>query len=363
MSTTDATLEVAEAAPIPRAMAAAAPDDTGAAVGRVMSHALAYLVSRALHVVTQLRVADAVGAEGSSVDELARRCGVQPIPLRRLLRTLASHGIFVEDEAGRFHLDAAASLLRADAMRDGVLLCGEVTGDGSWWNAVGDLRHSVTSGEPAFDHRHGMGFFDYMRARPDCAAWFDRGMACFSAAEDAAVAAALDVTGVRHVVDLGGGQGGLLARLLERHPSLRGTLFDLPHVVADPAAWRPAAQAGVARWSVESGDFFERVPAGADAYVLKRILHDWDDDACVRILDACRRAMHAGSRVVVADAVLPAGNAPHPAKVMDVLMMVFGAGRERTAAEFAALFERAGLRQGRIVPTASTLGVVEALPA
>jgi hypothetical protein len=325
-----------------------------------MNLALAYLVSRSLHVASELRLADLLPAGGATPQELAARCGAHAPSLGRLLRTLAAHGVFHEDEHGRFHVNGAAALLRSDVMRDGVLLCGEVTGDGSWWNAVGALRHSVASGEPAFDRQHGVGFFDYLRTHPECAAWFDRGMACFSAAEDPAVAAAWDCSAARRVVDVGGGQGGLLAEILARHRGAHGILFDLPHVVAQPAAL--AARAPRERWSAEAGDFFERVPAGADVYVLKRILHDWGDEQCVRILHACRAAMGEHSRLLVADAVLPPGNAAHPAKVMDILMMVFAPGRERTEREFAVLFERAGLRLARVLPTASTLSLVEAVP-
>jgi hypothetical protein len=336
--------------------------DTGAAVGQVMGLALAYLVSRSLHVATELGIADHLAAGPLDAHALAARSGGKPEPLRRLLRTLASHGVFAEDAQGRFALNAAASLLRQGVMRDGVLLCGEVTGDGSWWNAVGALRESVTSGEPAFERQHGMGFFDYMRTRPDCATWFDRGMATFAAAENPAVAAAYDFRDFEHVVDIGGGQGGLLAQVLARHPAIHATLFDLPHVVADPAELRACAPAA-GRWQGVAGDFFDAVPPGADAYLLKRIVHDWGDDACVRLLRRCREAMRGDARLLIVDAVVPPGNEPHPAKVMDILMMVFAGGRERTRDEFEALLSQAGLRLTRVLPTASTLSIVEAARA
>ena len=336
--------------------------DAGAAVGQVMGLALGYLVSRSLHVATELGVADHLADGPLDAHTLAARCGARPDALRRVLRTLAAHGVFVEDAQNRFALNAPSSLLRRGVMRDGVLLCGEVTGDGSWWNAVGALRESVTSGEPAFDRQHGMGFFDYMRARPDCAAWFDRGMATFAAAENPAVASAYDFRDFEHVVDIGGGQGGLLARILEREPALRATLFDLPHVIADPAELRACASAA-GRWQGVAGDFFEAVPPGADAYVLKRIVHDWSDDACVRLLRRCREAMRGDARLLIVDAVVPAGNEPHPAKVMDILMMVFAGGRERTRDEFEQLLWQAGLRLARVLPTASTLSIIEAARA
>jgi hypothetical protein len=183
----------------------------------VLTLALGYLVSRALHVATEIGVADLLADGALSAEALAARTGAHAQSLRRVLRTLAMHGVFAEDEQGRFTNTPAAELLRSGVMRDGVLLCGEVTGDGSWWNAVGALRQSVTSGEPAFDRQHGMGFFDYIAHHPECSAWFDRGMANFAAAENPAIAAAFDFSRFAHIVDVGGGQGGMLAEILARH--------------------------------------------------------------------------------------------------------------------------------------------------
>lgn len=325
----------------------------------VMNMALGYLVSRSLHVATELGIADLLKDGPQSVEALAAWTGAHRESLYRLLRTLAANGVFAEDDHGRFMTTPAAALLEQGVMRDGVLLCGEVTGDGSWWNAVGALRHSVLTGEPAFNRQHGMGFFDYLAERPECAGWFDRGMANFATAENPAIAAAYDFSGFAHVVDLGGGQGGLLAEILKRHPSVRGTLFDLPQVVGNPASLREPALAE--RWSTLGGDFFQSVPSGADAYVLKRILHDWSDDQCVHILRCCRAAMGDRARLLVVDAVVPAGNLAHPGKVMDILMMVFAEGRERTEQEFVTLFEKAGLQLAGITMTQSALSIVEAV--
>jgi hypothetical protein len=332
-----------------------------AAVEIVMNLALGYLVSRSLHVATELGIADLVEGGPKSVEALAGCTGAHGETLRRLLRTLAMHGVFAEDEHGRFATTPAARLLQAGAMRDGVLLCGDVTGNGSWWQAAGALRHTVMTGEPAFDRKHGMGFFEYLQRHPECGRWFDRGMANFAAAENPAIAAAYDYARFGHVVDIGGGQGGLLAEILARHPRVRGTLFDLPQVVRHPAYLDKDALSD--RWKSVGGDFFEAVPTGGDAYLLKRILHDWGDEQCVRILRCCRKAMGPRARLLVIDAIVPAGNTPHPAKVMDILMVVFAAGRERTQEEFAALFARADLRLANVTTTPSTLSIVEAVPA
>ncbi len=333
------------------------PQATPSPADTVFGIALGYLASRALHVATELGIADHLGGGPRSVEVLAAEAGVDEESLYRILRTLAGLGIFVETEGRSFGLTPAASLLRSGVFRDGVLLCGEVMGDGSWWNAVGHLRHSVATGSPSFEHAHGVNAFAYLGADPECRAWFDRGMANFSAAENPGIAAWCDLAGVRTIVDVGGGQGGFLAELLRAAPQADGVLVDVPEVVANPVALDISELSG--RWRAETGDFFEAVAPGGDVYVLKRILHDWDDDDCVRILRACRDAMTPASRLLVVDAAIPPGNDFHPAKVMDILMMVFS-GRERTEAEFAALFAAAGLTLQRLTPTPTMLSVIEA---
>lgn len=229
----------------------------------VMGIALGYLVSRSLHVATELGIADLLKEAPMSVDALASRTGAHRESLYRLLRTLAAHGVFAEDEHGRFVATPAAELLRQGVMRDGVLLCGEVTGDGSWWNAVGALRHSIMTGESAFEKQQGTPFFDYRNRHPACARWFDRGMANFAMAENPEIAGAYDYGQFGHIIDVGGGQGGLLAEILKCYPSTRGTLFDLPEVIRTPVYLNNGACAG--RWTTIGGDFFHAVPADGDA--------------------------------------------------------------------------------------------------
>jgi O-methyltransferase domain/Dimerisation domain len=327
----------------------------------IMNMALGYLVSRSLHVATELRIADLLQDGPKTVEDLASSTGAHRESLYRLLRTLAAQGIFAEDDHGRFVTTPAAALLQQGVMRDGVLLCGEVSGDGSWWNAVGALRHSIMTGAPAFNRQHGMGFFNYLGDHPECRQWFDRGMANFAEAENPAIAGAYDYSRFSHIVDIGGGQGGLLAEILKLHPNVRGTLFDLPEVVRTPAYL--SKEAFPERWATVGGDFFQSVPTGGDAYILKRILHDWSDEQCVRILRCCREVMGDSARLLVVDVVVPAGNVPHPGKVMDILMMVIAEGRERTEQEFRALFGKAGLKLTNITMTPSTLGIVEAIRA
>jgi hypothetical protein len=239
-------------------------------------------------------------------------------------------------------------------------MIGDLGGDGSWWNAVGHLRHSVLTGEPGFSYVLGMGFFEYVTQHPEAGTWFDRGLANFATTENAAIAGAYDFTPFRRVVDVGSGQGGFLAEILKANPSVVGTLYDLPQVVQEPAYLTAAGL--VERCEIVGGDFFKSVPTGGDAYILKRILHDWSDRQCVQILRTCRAAMGDRARILVIDAVVPPGNGFHPSKDMDILMMVFAEGRERTEEEFRELYKQAGLKLTKVIPTPSVLSIVEGVP-
>ena len=207
----------------------------------------------------------------------------------------------------------------------------------------------------------GARFFDYLARHPEAAAIFDTGMAMFSEMENAPIAAAYDFSAFARVIDVGGGRGGFLAAILRAHPDVRGALYDLPHVVKEATVLDAPDLRG--RTSRLGGDFLQSVPALFDAYVLKRVLHDWDDDTCVAILRRCREGLPAAGRVLAIDAVLRPGNEPDPSKVSDLLMMILCPGRERTEAEFAAVYAAAGLRLTRVVPTPTPLAIVEGAPA
>ncbi|HLW71314.1 MAG TPA: methyltransferase [Candidatus Binataceae bacterium] len=322
--------------------------------------ALNYLVSRCLHVAAELGIADLLKDGPKSIEDLARVTGAHQPSLYRLLRTLAGHGVFAQESPGRFKLTPAAALLQTgtpDSLLNAVRMVGDMAGDGSWWNAVGNLRADVLTGKPGFDREHGMGFFEYLAEHSDASTWFDRGLANFAAPENATVVAAYDFANFQRVVDVGGGQGGLLAEILKAHPSLTGTLYDLPQVVRDPAFLKAFGLTD--RCEIVGGNFFESLPRGGDAYLLKRILHDWGDQQCLDILRRCREAMSEKARILVLDAVLPAGDEPHPGKVLDILLMLLSEGRERTEQEFRELFERAGLELTKVIPTQSVLSIVE----
>jgi hypothetical protein len=326
----------------------------------VLRIACGYLVSRALHVATELGIADHLRDGPKTIEDLAHATGANQDALYRLLRTLAAHGVFAELGAREFVTTPASAWLQSDALRDGLLMVGEVTGDGSWWQATGHLRHSVVTGSSAFDDLHGVGFFEYGRRNPKCGEWFARGMAKAAATENPVLARACDYSRFRQVVDVGGGQGGFLAEVLKLNQTVQGTLFDFPEIVQNPVYLEAQALAG--RWAVVGGDFFESVPAGASAYVLKRILHDWSDDQALRILRRCREAMSAQSRLVIMDAVVPNGNTMDFSKVSDIMMMILG-GRERSEEEFKALLQQAGFKLENVTLTPGVLTIVEASPA
>ena len=203
--------------------------------------------------------------------------------------------------------------------------------------------------------------FDYLTAHPEDGAIFNGGMAAFSELENPLIAAAYDFPAGARVVDVGGGRGGFIAAVMRAHPSVRGVLYDLPEVVRDAGYLRAAGV--VERCEILGGSFFESVPRAADVYVVKRILHDWSDETCIQILANVRRAMHAGGRVLAIDAVLAPRGMPDMNKVSDLLMMVVCPGRERTEHEFRDLFAAAGLRLTRVVPTPSSLSIVEGVTA
>ena len=316
---------------------------------------MGFLVSRALHVAAELGVADVLSDGPKTSDEIARATAAHAESLYRLLRMLAGHGVFEEDAARRFRLTSLGSLLRSDAFRDAARFVDEAD-----WAACGDLLHSIKSGEAAFEHVHGVKMFEYLVANPDANTRFDRVMANASLTENAGVARAYNFGKFRRIVDVGGGRGGLIAEILKTYPSARGVLFDQPQVVASPDL---LTAAGVGdHCEIAAGNFFESVPAGGDAYLLKRIIHDWNDDIAVGILRRCRNAAKGGGRVFVVDAVIAAGNSPDPAKDMDIRMMALLGGKERTEAEFKDLFARAGLKLNQVLATTSLMKIVEGEP-
>jgi hypothetical protein len=322
----------------------------------IIAESVAFLYPAALRAAALLEVAEHLVDGPRDVAELAELTGAQGPFLRRVLRFLASHGTFREDEDGRFHLTPQADLLRADAprsMRAGVLL---VTQD-AWWQSATELAEAVRSGKPAFDSRFGQPFFAYLAEHPEAGPLFNAGMANFSADDIDSIAASYDFPDDGVMVDVGGGRGGLLLEALRARPGLRGILLDQEHVLSGNVL---ADLGDDDRWTAVAGDFFESVPSG-DFYTVKNVLHDWNDDQCVRILENCRRAMNPGARLLAVDAVIPPGNDPHFGKALDMLMLLLLPGQGRTRPEFERLFERAGFRVTQVIPTPGAQYIIEAV--
>ena len=322
-----------------------------------------YAISQLIYTAAKLGIADLLAERPMTAAAIAKKVGADPSHLYRALRALASVGVFAEDAKGRFKLTPLAATLRSDhpaSMKDFALM----QPDDYIWNAWGALSETVVKGGIAFDRVYNMPVFAYIAAHPDKERAFAAAMASVSSAQTAAVAKAIPVKDIKHLVDIGGAHGHLLSAVLRRHKKLKGTLFDAPPVVAEaPHSGFVSAPDIEPRCDLAAGDFFESVPKGADGYLMKYIIHDWDDEKCVKILSNCRKAMTKDGRVFIVDYVLPKGNGKHFGKLMDINMMCCPGGRERTKDEFAALLKRARLKLKRVIPTECPLSIVEAVRA
>ena len=316
-----------------------------------------FMISQALYVVAKLGIADLLTDGPRSGADLARATEVDALSLYRVMRLLASVGVFTEDEDGRFRLTALAESLRTDApgsMRAYVITRGE-----EWlWRPWGALLHGVKTGDVPFEHVFGVELFDYLAQQPEAAAVFDQAMTSRSSQENSEIVSSYDFTGLSRVIDVGGGEGTFLASILEAYPALYGIVFDQPQVVARAEA-QIAARGLVDRCRCIAGDFFQSVPEGGDAYILSNVIHDWDDARAGAILRNCRQVMSPSVRLLVIETIIPPGNAPSPTKLIDLQMLVLTGGRERTAAEYQALLESAGLELARIIPTPTQVSVIE----
>lgn len=328
---------------------------------RLIKMGTSYWTSRLLYAAARLELADHLAGGARTAMELAASTGTQPRLLYRLLRTLASLGLFTEDQAQRFTLTELGAALRKGA--PGSAHGSVLTLASPWFIAASEhLLHTLQTGETGFEAAFDMPFFDYLGRHPGLASLFSETMVGVHGAEPPAVAAAYDFSRFDTILDVGGATGNMLAAILERHPQPRGVLFDMPHVVAD--ARQLLERRGIAqRVDIKAGSFFEGVPDGADAYLLSHIIHDWSEARCLTILGHCRRVLKPDGRLLIIETVIPPGNAPHPSKTQDITMMVVSGGQERTEAEYADLLAKAGLRLSRVVPTASAVSIVEAVAA
>lgn len=313
-------------------------------------------ISQMLYAAAKLGLADHLVGEPMSAEDLAPAVGVQAEPLYRLMRALAGEGVFAEDEHRRFSLTPMAELLRSDvagSKQAMAIMLGE-----EHHAAWGQLLYSLQTGKPAFDHVFGKPVFDYLAEHPEAARVFDAAMTAVHGSETAQMLAAYDFSAVKTLADIGGGNGSLITMVLQRYPKLQGILYDIDHVVARA---KPRLQAaGVAdRCQTVAGNFFESVPAGADTYLMRHIIHDWDEARCIQILKHVRAVLPAGGKLLLIEAVVPPGNEPSFGKLIDINMLVMPGGKERTADEYQALYTAAGFKLSRIVPTTGAMSLIE----
>jgi SAM-dependent methyltransferase len=317
--------------------------------------------NQAIATVVELGIPDQLRKGAKRSDDIARQAGANADAVYRLLRALASLGLLAETSGRRFTLTPMGRLLTTDAPAS-MAAYAHLNGHDVTWRPWGQLAYSIRTGQPAFDEVFGSPIFDYLTTHPEPAALFDGAMTSLSAMDARAIVGAYDFRGIGTLMDVAGGHGALLAAILQRHKKMRGILFDLPHVVAGATAtFTKASLTG--RVTVTSGDFFKELPGGADAIIMKHIIHDWDDESATRILQACRRALGPKGKLLIVDTVIPPGNAFHFGKLLDLEMLVLSTrGRERTKQEFAHLLAGAGFRLKRIVPTPGPKSIVEAVP-
>lgn len=317
--------------------------------------------ARTVHAAAKLGLADQLADGPRSAAELAGAVHAHAPSLHRLMRTLASLGILAEQKEQRYALTNLGAALKTNApgsARSTVLTFGSPWAQSAWDHLV----YSVQTGKTGFEKAQGMPLFDFFAQHPEDASLFNETMVGFHSQEPPAIAAAYDFSAFKTIVDIGGGTGNLLAAIIRRYAGPRGVLFDLPHVVAEAPAF--LKENGVSeRVTIEAGDFFKTVPAGGDAYVLSHIIHDWDEDQCLSILRHIRKVMNSAGRLLIVEMVLPAGDTPHPGKILDIAMLVWPGGQERTLTEYDQLLSNGGFHLSRAVPTDSAVNVVEAVPA
>ncbi len=316
-----------------------------------------YRATQAIHVAAVLGIPDVLAAGARRSDALAEEVGADPDALYRLLRTLAAIGVLEEDGERAFALTPLGEPLRTDvpgSLHGWALLVGRA----EHWRSWGNLEHSIRTGENSFRALYGTDIWEWRAARPEESAIFDGAMRSLTTLSNRALLDAYDFGRFGTIVDVGGGNGTLLAAILGAHTDARGVLFDQPHVITGAAT---VLEAVADRVDIVAGSFFESVPEGGDAYILKSIVHDWEDEQAIEILRVCRGAMSPAATLLVIERILAPPNEDADGKFSDLNMLVMPGGRERTEGEYAALFEKAGIRLARTVETAGGFAVIEAV--
>jgi hypothetical protein len=319
--------------------------------GLIMGH----FAAECVHAVAVLGIADLLANGHTTIEALASATGCHGPSLQRVLRALVRFGVFTEITLGQFQLTPVGATLRADApdtLRDAAIFVMSAP----LWTACGSLLDTLRSGEPAFGKLNNATIYEYLAEHPEPAAVFHRFMTTQSKLHNAAIVDAYDFSGIGTLVDVGGGHGATLAAVLRHNPSIKGILFDLPEVVA-AAQLDTSELAG--RCEAVGGDVFKSVPAGGDAYVIKRAIMDWSDDDAETILRNCLSAMNAGGKILIVDPMLPSGTEPHPNWLTDMICLTISGGRCRTEADFRKLFDAVGLTLERVIPTRSPNFILE----
>lgn len=316
-------------------------------------------VSGAISCVAQLGIADILEAGPKSAEELASELKADATALYRLMRATASVGVFAEGPDGKFSQTPASAVLRSNAnpsLRALAIMYGHE------WHIRGweQIEYCVKTGKTAVEKVYGMPIFEYFKQHAKEAQVFNNAMTSFSMMDSPAVVDAYSFEGIRSIVDVAGGHGLLLAKILERHPGMRGTLYDLPEVME--GAKNGPLKNLMDRCTLQSGDMFSAMPAGVDAYIMKHIIHDWADEQCVSILKACRKSVNADGKLLVVDSVIQPGNDFAPGKFLDLQMLIVAGGRERTEEQFRALFVASGWKLNRVIPMATPESIVEGIP-
>ncbi len=315
-----------------------------------------FMPAQAIATAAKLGIADLLKDGPRPVEDLAQATRTHGRSLYRLLRALASVGVFAEDADGRFRLTEMAEPLRSD-VPESLRAFSIYFGADFHMRVWEDLLYSVTHGQPVFQHIHNKGVFEYFEDHPGHAKIFNDAMTSFSASVSEPIVRAYDFSGIGKIADVGGGHGLLLSAILNEHPAMKGVLYDAPSVIGGAKNLLDAQGVG-ARCELVAGDFFQSAPA-AEAYIMKHIIHDWEDEKSIKILRNCHGAMTGKGKVLVVEMVVPEGNAPSPGKFIDLEMLLFLHGYERTEKEYAALFEKGGFKLTRVVPTESPYSIVE----
>ncbi len=316
-----------------------------------------YWVSQAIYAAAKFGIADLLKDGTRTVDELADATSADRDALYRLLRALASVGVFAEESPRRFGLTPLAELLRSDV--DGSKRALSLMSGDEQFQTWAEIEYSIRTGKTAFEKVFGKPIFEYLGEHPEKARIFDAAMTGIHGRETDDVLGAYDFSGIRMLADIGGGNGLNLISVLQKHPEMKGILFDLPHVVERARERIEAAGVGD-RCELIAGDFFESVPEGADAYFLRHIIHDWDDERSLTILRNCHAAMAPAGRLLVVESVIPEGNQPFVGKLLDLVMLLIPGGKERSEPEYRSLFGQVGFAISRIVPTGTELSIIEA---